>query len=67
MLLYTVAAQAKGVAVDDIGAAVAAGSVRVGEGTGLPLLHFPLDRAAEAHAAVQGGAVGKVLIDVRDA
>ena len=32
---------------------------------GLPLHHYPLDQAAEAHAAVEDGAVGKVLIDVR--
>jgi NADPH2:quinone reductase len=28
------------------------------------LHRFPLERAAAAHAAVEGGAVGKVLIDV---
>ena len=28
--------------------------------------HFPLERTAEAHAAVEAGAVGKVLIDVTD-
>ena len=32
---------------------------------GLPLHHYPLEQAAEAHAAVENGAVGKVLIDVR--
>ena len=31
---------------------------------GLPLHHFPLEEAAEAHAAVEGSIVGKVLIDV---
>jgi NADPH2:quinone reductase len=30
----------------------------------MPLHHFPLERAADAHAAVENGAVGKVLIDV---
>jgi NADPH:quinone reductase len=30
------------------------------------LTHFPLDHAADAHAAVESGAVGKVLIDVAD-
>ena len=40
------------------------GAVRVGEEAGLPLHHFPLEQAAEAHAAVENGAVGKVLIDV---
>jgi NADPH2:quinone reductase len=30
----------------------------------LPLHRYPLEQAADAHAAVEGGAVGKVLIDV---
>jgi NADPH:quinone reductase len=38
----------------------------VGEEAGLPVHHFPLERTAEAHAAVEAGAVGKVLIDVTD-
>jgi hypothetical protein len=32
---------------------------------GLPLHRFRLDRTGDAHAAVEAGAVGKVLIDVR--
>ena len=36
----------------------------VGEAAGLPLHRFPLERTAEAHEAVENGAVGKVLIDV---
>ena len=31
---------------------------------GLPLTVIPLEEAARAHAAVEGGAVGKVLLDV---
>ena len=42
------------------------GAVRVGEDAGLPLHHFPLEQAADAHAAVEDGAVGKVLVDVAD-
>jgi NADPH2:quinone reductase len=38
-------------------------AVRLGALTTLPLHRFPLDRTAEAHDAVRGGAVGKVLID----
>ena len=38
--------------------------LRVGEEAGLPLHRFPLDRTADAHAAVEHNAVGKVLIDV---
>jgi NADPH2:quinone reductase len=64
VLVYTVPAEAKREAVADVRAAVAAGALRVGEAAGLPLHRFPLDRTADAHAAVEAGAVGKVLIDV---
>ena len=36
-------------------------------GAGLPLTRFPLERAGEAHDAVEAGTVGKVLIDVTEA
>ena len=64
VLLYTVPTAAKAHAVEDVTAAVTEGAVRVGEEVGLPLHHFPLERAADAHAAVESGAVGKVLIDI---
>jgi NADPH2:quinone reductase len=38
--------------------------VPVGDDAGLPLHRFPLEQAADAHVAVERGAVGKVLIDV---
>jgi NADPH2:quinone reductase len=66
VLLYTVAADAKARAIEDVVDAVLDGAVRVGRDAGLPLSHFPLERAAEAHAAVEGGAVGRILIDVPD-
>jgi NADPH2:quinone reductase len=66
VLLYTAPAQAKADAVEDVAAAVLDGAVRVGREAGLPLHHYPLDRTARAHAAVEGGAVGKVLIDVTE-
>jgi NADPH2:quinone reductase len=64
VLLYTVGATALANAVDDVNAAVADGALPVGEEAGLPLLRFPLEETAAAHDAVEGGAVGKVLIDV---
>jgi len=64
VLVYTVPTQAKENAVADVSAAVADGALPVGEEAGLPLHRFPLERTADAHAAVEDGAVGKVLIDV---
>ncbi len=64
MLVYTMPDAAKLRAVDDVTAAVAAGALRVGEEAGLPLHRFPLERTADAHAAVEARVVGKVLIDV---
>jgi NADPH2:quinone reductase len=64
VLVYTVSEAAKRNAVEDVSAAVAAGALQVGEAAGLPLRRYPLDRTADAHAAVEAGAVGKVLIDV---
>jgi NADPH:quinone reductase len=63
VLVYTVPTEAKEQAVADVAAAVADGALPVGEEAGLPLHRFPLEQTAEAHAAVEGGAVGKVLID----
>lgn len=64
VLVYTVPAAEKDYAVADVSSALAAGALPVGEDAGLPIHRFPLERAAEAHAAVEEGAVGKVLIDV---
>jgi NADPH2:quinone reductase len=65
VLVYTMTAGAKERAVEDVSGAVYDGAVGVGEEAGLPLHHYPLERAAEAHRAVQDGVVGKVLMDVR--
>jgi NADPH:quinone reductase len=65
VLVYTVPPAAKDQAIADVAAAAADGALPVGEDAGLPLHRFPLDRTADAHAAVERGAVGKVLIDVR--
>ncbi len=64
VLVYTDPPAAKAAAVQDVAAAVVDGAVRMGTEAGLPLHHYPLERAADAHAAVQDSAVGKVLIAV---
>jgi len=64
LLLYTVGAAPLAAAAADIGRALADGALDVGEQAGLRLTRFPLERAAEAHDAVEAGTVGKVLIDV---
>jgi NADPH2:quinone reductase len=67
VLIYTMPEAARRNAVDGVSAAVADGAIRVGEEAGLPLHRFPLERTAEAHDAVENGAVGKVLVDVAEA
>jgi NADPH2:quinone reductase len=64
VLVYTVPRAVKDQAVADVAAAVADGALPVGAEAGLPLHRFGLEQTAEAHGAVEGGAVGKVLIDV---
>jgi NADPH2:quinone reductase len=65
VLVYSAPDSWRARAVDDVAAAVLAGAARVGEEAGLPLHHFTLEQATDAHAAVENGAVGKVLIDVQ--
>jgi NADPH2:quinone reductase len=67
VLLYTVGDAALKAASDDITLALLDGALPVGENAGLPLHRFPLANTADAHQAVQDGAVGKVLIDIRAA
>jgi NADPH2:quinone reductase len=64
VLVYTVPDRAKRNAVEDVTAAVAAGVLGVGEEHGLPLHRFPLEETAAAHAAVEDGVTGKVLVDI---
>ncbi|MGN6252734.1 MAG: NADPH:quinone reductase [Marmoricola sp.] len=64
VLLYTAPDSWRRGALDDLSVAVLDRAVRVGSEAGLPLHHFTLEDAARAHAAVEDGAVGKVLIDV---
>lgn len=64
LVLYTAGPQARAAAVEDVAAAIRDGALPVGEEHGLPLHRFPLHRTADAHRAVEAGAVGKVLVDV---
>ncbi len=66
ILLYTMPEASKVAAVEAVSAAVRDGALRVGEQAGLPLHRYPLARTADAHVAVEGGAVGKVLVDVAE-
>jgi NADPH2:quinone reductase len=55
---------AKEQAIADITRALTDDVLRIGEDAGLPIHRFPLEHTADAHAAVEANAVGKVLIDV---
>lgn len=60
MLLYTVPAQQLRNAIEQTSEALAAGAL-----TTLPIHRFKLEQIAEAHDAVEQGAVGKVVIDLQ--
>lgn len=64
VLVYTEPDEAKRNALRDVSAAVAAGVLPVGAEHGLPLHVFDLEYTADAHAAVEDGVVGKVLVEV---
>jgi NADPH2:quinone reductase len=59
VLVYTVPAAALRLAATEVTDAVAAGTL-----SPLPAHRYPLERIAEAHDAVEAGAVGKVLVDI---
>ena len=59
VLIYNVPPEWLARAVDDVSAALAGGDL-----SELPAHRFALDDIAAAHEAVEGGAVGKVLVDV---
>lgn len=59
MLIYTIPPAAQAAAVTGVAAALAEGALRP-----LPTTHFALHDVADAHAAVEGGAVGKVVVDI---
>lgn len=64
LMLYNVTAAERADAVAATVEAVAAGAVGVGEGTGVPLHRYPLEQTADAHAAVEAGVIGKVLLEL---
>jgi NADPH2:quinone reductase len=64
VMTYTTTATQKQHAVAAVTAAMSDGALGIGDETGMPVTRFPLERTADAHQAVQDGAVGKVLIDV---
>ena len=64
VLVYNAPEDWRARALEDVAAAVLDGAVKAGDEAGLPLHHYSLGQTADAHAAVENGAVGKVLIDV---
>jgi NADPH:quinone reductase len=64
VLLYTVGWDRITAAAADINQAIQDAAYGVGEPAGLPLHRYRLEETAAAHAAVEDGAVGKVLITV---
>ena len=62
VLVYTMPDEAKRDAVAEITEALTEGTLRP-----LPVRRFPLEETQAAHEAVEGGFVGKVLIDVPQA
>jgi NADPH:quinone reductase len=64
VLLYTVGWERIANAAADLNRAIEDGAFRIGEQAGLPVHRFGLDDTAAAHDAVEGGAVGKVLVTV---
>lgn len=66
VLLYTVGWDRITAGAADINQAIEDGAFRVGEAAGVPLHRYGLADTAAAHAAVEGGATGKVLITVAE-
>jgi NADPH2:quinone reductase len=66
VLVYTEPTDAKVAAIEDVNVAVADGAVRIGPEAGLPVHRFPLAGTAEAHAELETGPTGRVLVSVAD-
>jgi NADPH2:quinone reductase len=61
VLVYDMAETAKQAAVQEITRLLAAGKLRHLAGP-----HFPIESVRQAHQAVEGGAIGKVVLDVAE-
>lgn len=66
LILYSLHEPLLRAAAEDVNAAVAAGAFNVGEEAGIQLHHFGLEQTAAAHDAVEGGLVGKALLDIAE-
>jgi NADPH2:quinone reductase len=64
ILTYTTSTEQKANAVAAVIRAVEDGALDVGTDAGLPITRFTLEETADAHRAVENGAIGKVLIDI---
>ncbi|GAB3062201.1 NADPH:quinone reductase [Intrasporangium mesophilum] len=64
VLLYTVGWDRINDGATDINLAIEDGALRIGHAAGLPIHRFPLEETSRAHAAVENGTVGKVLVSV---
>ncbi len=67
VILYALDPALLSLALTDVSAAVQDGALRVGEEVGLPLHRYALEDVAAAQDAVEGGLVGKALLEVADA
>ena len=61
VLVYDMPEEAKHAAVQEITQLLAGGKLRHHPGP-----HFPLEAVRQAHQAVEGGAIGKVVLDVAE-
>lgn len=66
ILVYTEPTAAKVAGIEDVNAAVADGAVRIGREAGLPIHPYELADTAAAHAALEQGPTGRVLVHVAD-
>jgi NADPH2:quinone reductase len=62
VILYTLTDTVRRAAVAGVQQALLDGALGVGAAHGLPIHHFSFDRIADAHSAVEGGTIGKVLL-----